>query len=141
MFFSNKNNSGVFYPLQTFSKEIEMDFENLPICIESNNLNLESDLIELANSITTSVHKLNSEQRKKIHIAAVFACNFSNHMLSISEDIMKEYNMDFSLLKPIIETTFQKLKNNSPKESTDWNDFWKNLKERSNGKIQKPVLA
>ena len=114
--FSNKNNSGVFYPLQTFNKEIEMDFENLPICIESNNPSLASDLIDLANSITTSVHKLNSEQRKKIHIAAVFACNFSNHMLSISEDIMKKNNMDFSLLKPLIEMTFQKIKNNSPKD-------------------------
>lgn len=114
--FSHKNNSGVFYPLQTFNKKIEMDFENLPICIESNNPTLESDLIDLANSITKSVHKLNSEQRKKIHIAAVFACNFSNHMLSISEDIMKKNNMDFSLLKPLIEMTFQKIKNNSPKD-------------------------
>lgn len=115
--FSNKNNFGVFYPLQTFSKEIEMDFESLPICIESNNPNLESHLIELANSITKSVHKLNSEQRKKIHIAAVFACNFSNHMFSISEDIMKKNNLDFNLLKPLIENTFQKIRKNSPKDT------------------------
>lgn len=114
--FSNKKNSGVFYPLQTFTKEIEMDFANLPICIEANNPKLESDLIEIANSITTSIHKLNSEQRKNIHIAAVFACNFSNHMLSISEDIMKKNNLDFNLLKPLIETTFQKIRHNSPKD-------------------------
>lgn len=115
--FSNKKKSGVFYPLQTFSKEIEMDFENLPICIESNNPSLESDLIEIANSLTTSIHKLNSEQRKKLHIAAVFACNFSNHLLAISEDIMKKNNLDFNLLKPLIENTFQKIKNNSPKDT------------------------
>ena len=114
--FSNKKNFGVFYPLQSFNKEIALDFRNLPICIESNNTSLEYDLIEIANSITKSVHQLNSEQRKKIHIAAVFACNFSNHMLSISEDIMKNNNLDFNLLKPLIENTFQKIRNNEPKD-------------------------
>ena len=126
--FSNKNNFGVFYPLQTFSKEIAMDFGNIPICIESNNPTLESDLIDLANSITTSVHKLNSEQRKKIHIAAVFACNFSNHMLSISEDIMKKNNLDFNLLKPLIENTFQKIRKNSPKDTQTGPAFRKDKK-------------
>jgi predicted short-subunit dehydrogenase-like oxidoreductase (DUF2520 family) len=114
--FAENKNPAVFYPLQSFNKNIDVKFNNLPICIESNNSELEDKLVKIANSITQSVHLVNSEQREKLHIAAVFACNFTNHMLSISNKIMNDNSMDFDILKPLIEHTFKKAIKNTPKE-------------------------
>ena len=86
------------------------------ICIESNNSELEKKLISLANSISNSVHLLNSKQREQLHIAAVFASNFTNHMMSISKEILNSNKMSFDLLKPLIRNTFEKIKNNHPKD-------------------------
>ncbi|MDM8159421.1 DUF2520 domain-containing protein [Labilibaculum sp. K2S] len=102
-------NYGVFYPLQTFSKERKVDFSNIPICIESNSLELRTDLIELAAKISNSVHLINSEQRKQLHLAAVFTCNFTNHMYCIGQKLLQEKDVDFELLKPLIAETAQKV--------------------------------
>ncbi|WP_321321186.1 DUF2520 domain-containing protein [Labilibaculum sp.] len=99
---------GVFYPLQTFSKERKVDFSNVPICIESNSLKLQADLIELAGQISNSAHLVNSEQRKQLHLAAVFTCNFTNHMYSIGQKLLAEKDVDYELLKPLILETAQK---------------------------------
>ena len=112
--FSNKNNFGVFYPLQTFSKEVSLNFNNLPICIEANNELIQKNLIKIGNSISSNIHLINSKQREKIHIAAVISCNFTNHMLTISESLMKENELKFDLLKPLIRETLEKALANSP---------------------------
>lgn len=112
--FSTKNNFGVFYPLQTFSKEASFNFNNLPICIEANNDLLQKILIEIAKSISLNVQLVDSKQREKLHIAAVISCNFTNHMLSISERLMKENKLEFDLLKPLIKQTLDKSLTNSP---------------------------
>tara|TARA_B100001094_G_scaffold204536_1_gene198445 strand:+ start:726 stop:1487 length:762 start_codon:yes stop_codon:yes gene_type:complete len=114
--FKNRENFGVFYPIQSFNKNIVANFNETPICIEANNSELEEKLIILAKSISKSVHLLNSKQREQLHIAAVFSSNFTNHMMTISEEILNSNKMSFDLLKPLIKNTFEKIKNNHPKD-------------------------
>lgn len=101
-------NYGVFYPLQTFSKNRKVNFLDIPICIESNNIQFQEDLIALAQLISQSVHLINSDQRKQLHLAAVFTCNFANHMYSIGQELLAEKDVDFELLKPLIAETAHK---------------------------------
>ena len=105
---------GVFYPLQTFSKNRKVDFANIPICIESNNLGLQEDLMELAKRISNNIHLIDSEQRKQLHLSAVFTCNFANHMYSIGQKLLAEKNVDFDLLKPLIKETAEKVQELDP---------------------------
>ncbi|MBL4669642.1 MAG: DUF2520 domain-containing protein [Flavobacteriales bacterium] len=109
------NNYGIFYPLQTFSKNAEVIIAEVPFCIEANNECTQKILLELAKVLSNNVYEINSEQRKKIHVAAVFACNFSNYMYTISENILNQNNIDFDILKPLILETAKKTQHNSPK--------------------------
>ena len=105
---------GVFYPLQTFTKGRILDFANIPICIEASD-NKGLDLLHnLGASISRNVHEIDSEQREKLHLAAVFANNFSNHLFHISEKVCVTEGLSFELLKPLILETVQKLENLSP---------------------------
>ncbi len=72
------DNAGVFYPLQTFSKVKEVDFRTVPLCVEGANEAIAKTLKELAQTISNNVYLINSQQRKTLHLAAVFACNFPN---------------------------------------------------------------
>ncbi len=108
---------GVFYPIQTFSKSEIINFLNIPICIESNSKRVELLLINLANRISGTVHLISSEQRKTLHISAVFACNFSSYMYLVASEILNEQSLDFNLLLPLIERTAAKLKNHKPEEA------------------------
>jgi predicted short-subunit dehydrogenase-like oxidoreductase (DUF2520 family) len=107
-------NHGVFYPLQTFSKDVKTDFKTVPVCIEGSNKNTSDSLMYFAKSISKNVTKINSEQRKKIHLAAVFASNFSNHMYTIADRILGNEKLSFNLLKPLIEETTNKIKQGKP---------------------------
>ncbi|MEN8123982.1 MAG: DUF2520 domain-containing protein [Bacteroidota bacterium] len=109
-----KANKGVFYPLQSFSKEHELNYNKIPICIETENKNDMQLLKSFANSISNYVYEINSQQREKLHIAAVFANNFSNHMFKLANDICIENNFSFEILKPLIFETTQKLNDLSP---------------------------
>ena len=100
--------NGVFYPLQTFSKDNPVDFDNIPICIEANNSDFMQLLNNLATSISNNVHQLSSEQRKYLHLSAVVACNFSNLMYQMATEICEKHNISFDLLKPLIEETSNK---------------------------------
>lgn len=110
------SNFGVLYPLQTFNKDIELNFTDIPFCIEANTKEFEDELIEIASSLSNNVVKMNSEQRKQLHIAAVFACNFTNHMFSISNNILSKENIDFKILLPLIKKTIAKLDSNKPND-------------------------
>ncbi|MCT4602698.1 MAG: DUF2520 domain-containing protein [Marinifilum sp.] len=105
---------GAFYPLQTFSKNRKVDFSNIPICIESNSLELQNDLMDLAERISNNIHLINSEQRKQLHLSAVFTCNFANHMYSIGQKLLAEKDVDFDLLKPLIKETAEKVQELEP---------------------------
>ena len=110
------SNYGVFYPLQTFNKTVDVNVSEIPFCIEGNSLEFEKQLIEIAKSLSNNVVKMNSQQRKQLHIAAVFACNFSNHMYSIADDLLAKKNIDFKILLPLIRKTNANLENYRPKE-------------------------
>lgn len=100
--------TGVFYPLQTFTKEVPMDYKTLPICVEGTSDIVETRLTNLADSISKYVRHVDSDERFILHVAAVFASNFTNHLLSISHDLLAREQMSFDLLKPLINTTIQK---------------------------------
>jgi predicted short-subunit dehydrogenase-like oxidoreductase (DUF2520 family) len=113
----NKNRPGVFYPLQTFSKSKEVDFKTIPICIETKNEKDFQILEKVAKSISNTVYKINSEQRKALHIAAVFVCNFVNHLYQIGNDICIENDLPFDILKPLIHETANKILTLSPNQA------------------------
>ncbi len=108
-------NYGSFYPLQSFSFEKTPNWETLPILVYANNESSLNRLQRLANSISNNFHIVNNQQRKQLHLAAVFANNFSNHLFHIAEELLKEKNISFDLLKPLIIESVQKIENTSPK--------------------------
>ncbi|HEX9980254.1 MAG TPA: F420-dependent NADP oxidoreductase [Flavobacterium sp.] len=110
----SKNRKGAFYPLQTFSKNKEVDFRSVPICIEAENEQDYLMLSNLAETVSQHVYRLDSEQRKSLHVAAVFASNFTNHMYFIAESICTENKIPFSILKPLIGETADKIMTLSP---------------------------
>lgn len=114
---SGFENIGVFYPLQTFSKKKKIDFKEVPFFIESENKNTERVVLAMAKSISSKVKKISSKERMALHIAAVFASNFTNHMLTISKQIMKESRLDYEWLKPLIAETINKSLNIGPEQS------------------------
>lgn len=107
-------NTGVFYPLQTFSKSRNVDFKSIPVFIESNSKENEKILLEIANQVSDSVNVLNSEKRQMLHVSAVFACNFVNHFYTISAEILQKNNISFDVLKPLILETAQKVQEINP---------------------------
>mgnify|MGYP000023641969 FL=1 len=105
---------GVFYPLQTFSKNKKVNFSNIPFFVEANSEKDTTLLTDMALKISQDVRVISSEQRKYIHLAAVFACNFTNHMYAISEKLLKEHGLPFDILQPLIQETADKIKKISP---------------------------
>ena len=110
----NKTNKGVFYMLQTFSKDKPVNFNEVPFCLEATNKTDYILLEKLANLIGKKIYNINSEQRKTLHVAAVFVNNFTNHLYKIGNDICKENNVPFEILQPLIDETSQKIKTLSP---------------------------
>lgn len=111
---SSSNYYGVFYPFQTFNKNIAVDFSTVPLCIEAGNTTAEKKLVQLAKLLTGNYYKLNGEQRQWLHIMGVFASNFSNLMYSITHNIAKEHAIPFNIVLPLVEQTAAKIKTNAP---------------------------
>ena len=109
--------TGVFYPLQTFSKGKEVDFSQVPICIEANSPMLSRLLKILAETIGQKAYEISSDDRKYLHLAAIFACNFTNYLLSQSEEILAEKSLPLEILKPLIKETLQKAVEIGPKNA------------------------
>lgn len=107
-------NAGVFYPLQTFSKTRELNFNTVPLCIEGANEKIASQLNELAFTITENVYRINSQERKTLHLAAVFACNFPNYLYYLSEQLLADQKLPFDLLRPLILETAEKVQEYLP---------------------------
>ncbi len=98
-------NFGVIYPPQTFTSHTLLLFRKVPLCIEANsgkNLHL---LKFFAGSLSDKVYTINSDQRRVLHLSAVFASNFTNFMVAISQELVLENGMDFGILEPIIRQT------------------------------------
>lgn len=102
-------NYGVFYPLQTFTKKRTLDFREIPLCIEAATPEGLKVLSELGELISSRVEEISSEKRKTLHLAAVFANNFVNHLYEISGKILEKEELDFSMLRPLIFETAHKV--------------------------------
>lgn len=105
---------GVFYPLQTFSKNKTVDFSQVPVCIEASNSEVQQQLLELANLLSDKTYLINSDQRRKLHLAAVFACNFTNYMYDIASEILEDSGFLFEIIQPLITETAEKTKIMNP---------------------------
>lgn len=111
------NRKGVFYPLQTFTKNKPVDFKTIPICLESENATDYQLLDKVAKSISEKVFAINSDQRKALHVSAVFVNNFTNHLYHIGQEICQEHQVPFEILKPLIAETANKIMVLSPEEA------------------------
>jgi predicted short-subunit dehydrogenase-like oxidoreductase (DUF2520 family) len=106
--------AGVFYPLQTFSKAIPVDFKRIPILVEAEDEQTLQKLQQVAASISIEVHTVDSAKRKQLHLAAVFACNFTNHLLGISRELLEKSSLPNTLLLPLIQETVSKAMQQHP---------------------------
>lgn len=101
--------TGVFYALQTFTKgQPFLEFNDIPLCLEATNTTTEELLVKLGQELSDIVYLITSEERRTLHIGAVFACNFTNHLLAIAHDLTTGDGLEFDLLRPIIRETLRK---------------------------------
>lgn len=108
---------GVLYPLQTFSKNRDIDFSIVPVFIESNSAGDEAYLLSFVGKLTRQVISLSSEKRKHLHLAAVWACNFTNHMYLMASKILQEQSLSEAFLLPLIDETAAKVHQLSAREA------------------------
>ncbi|MCO6173463.1 F420-dependent NADP oxidoreductase [Flavobacterium sp. NRK F10] len=113
----SKNRKGVFYPLQTFSKNKEINFSSVPLCLETEDETDFQVLEKVAQAISEKVYRISSEQRRSLHVAAVFVCNFVNHLYYIGNEVCDKNNVPFEVLHPLIRETAQKIMELSPEEA------------------------
>lgn len=104
---------GVFYPLQTMSKTSELNIIEVPILVESNDPIFLETLFDFAEFLSPQTRMVNSEQRRKIHLAAVWINNFTNHVVHQAQEIAREQQVDYTLLQPLLRETFRKLEHQS----------------------------
>lgn len=108
---------GVLYPMQTFSKQREVDFQSIPCFVEANDEFALRQIGDLAHQVSRRVYQLSSEDRKYLHLSAVFACNFVNHCYAISQDILHQHGIPFDVMLPLIDETAAKVHELTPKEA------------------------
>ncbi|WP_316836497.1 Rossmann-like and DUF2520 domain-containing protein [Pedobacter nutrimenti] len=105
---------GVLYPLQTFSKSKAVDFSKIPLCIEAGTAESQVLLKEIAKAISPLIYEVSSADRKLLHLAAVFACNFTNHLYHLGQQILQQNELSFDLLRPLILETAEKVQTALP---------------------------
>lgn len=108
---------GVLYPMQTFSKQREVDFSIIPCFVEANDEFAQKQIEGLAREISGRVYLLSSEDRKYLHLSAVFACNFANHCYAISQELLEEHGIPFDVMLPLINETAAKVHEMKPKDA------------------------
>lgn len=108
---------GVLYPMQTFSKQREVDFSIIPCFVEANDEFAQKQIEGMAREISGRVYELSSEDRKYLHLSAVFACNFANHCYAISQELLEEHGIPFDVMLPLINETAAKVHEMKPKDA------------------------
>ena len=108
---------GVFYPLQTFTKNVKLKYDEIPFFIEGSDGYVVEQLKTVAKSISPKVYDADSQRRKCIHIASVFACNYVNHLWTIADEILSKEGLSIEILLPLIDATVEKIHHISPKKS------------------------
>lgn len=114
VFKKKKSHYGVMYPLQTFSKERKLEFREVPLLLEVAEVDNLNELEEFASRLSNCVSYADSEARAVVHVAAVFACNFTNRLVAIAMELLKEKGLDADLLKPLVHETVEKLDEMDP---------------------------
>ncbi len=117
IFPENITSKGIFYPLQTFSRERNVDFTGLPFLLESSDKKSYDILEKLAAEIGSAPYFFTSKQRKMVHLAAVFICNFTNHMLTSGKQIVEKEGVPFEIFYPLIHETMSKALDTGPENS------------------------
>ena len=108
---------GVFYPMQSFSKERRVDFRQIPIFLEASDTDALNRLHVLASTISGSVYELTTSERKYLHLAAVFACNFANHCYALAADVLEQHGLPFSVMLPLVDETARKVHQLHPRDA------------------------
>lgn len=107
---------GVFYPMQTFSKNACLDMSEVPLFVEGVTNDIETEISDFASKIFQHVYHADSELRRKMHIAAVFSCNFTNYMWVIADELLQKEGLSFDIMRPLIKETLHKALTNSPEK-------------------------
>lgn len=115
--YTGTENIGVFYPLQTFTRGKQIEFEDIPILIEAENRQTLKSLKRLASSISKNIYTIDSKDRMAIHVAAVFACNFSNYLFGVAEQLLNKQGFELDILRPLIAEMLNKSLDIGPKEA------------------------
>ena len=111
---SKFENYGVFYPLQSFSKNKAVDFKEVPVCLEANSAENLKFLKEIASMLSNNIFEVSSEQRRALHLSAVFVNNFTNHLYALAADYCEKNELPFKILQPLIKETAAKIETLPP---------------------------
>ncbi len=117
VFSGKKDNYGVFYPLQTFTRGAAMLHSDIPFLLEADSESTLSAFTSVAEHISGFYRYVGAGERLRLHLAAVYACNFSNHMVTIAAYLLKKDKLDLELILPLLKQTLKKLDTQSPKEA------------------------
>ena len=115
--FGNLPNVGVLYPMQTFTKGRNVDFSTIPIYLEGSSQQALIVAQALAQSVSNKVEEVSSEQRRYLHLAAVFACNFTNHCYALAAELLEAHGLKFEAMLPLIHETADKMDFLTPREA------------------------
>ena len=108
---------GVFYPMQTFSRQRIVDFSDIPIFVEASSEDDTTFLLDFARTINNKVYRLSSADRIYLHLAAVYCSNFVNHCYAMSEEILRQHGLPFSVMLPLVDEVAAKVHQVSPQEA------------------------
>jgi predicted short-subunit dehydrogenase-like oxidoreductase (DUF2520 family) len=111
------DNAGVLYPMQTFSMDREVDFREIPLFIEASDAATLQRIRVLADSVSQHVYELTTADRKYLHLAAVFACNFANHCYTLAADVLQKKGLPFDVMLPLVDETARKVHELHPTEA------------------------
>lgn len=114
---SQHQHHGIFYPLQTFTRSRPADWNSLPFCIHANDPATMQTLAHVAKTVNDNIYFINDQERQLLHVAAVFVNNFTNHLLTVAEDILKNNQLTLDILRPLIRETFAKAQQQSPQNN------------------------
>ena len=117
VFKSYSKHYGVIYPVQTFSKKRELDFREIPLCVEGNTDPVKERIKKFAEKLSDKIYEIDSVQRKELHLAAVFACNFPNYLYQVAGKLLENKGLSFAMLRPLIFETAHKVMLLNPEEA------------------------
>ena len=117
LFAGRRSRYGVFWPMQSFSREMVVPLDDVHFFAEANNDDALADLMALGRLLSHHVHEADSDKRLRLHVASVFSCNFANHMWTLAGEVLDEAGLPFDAMLPLIRTTVEKLDQLSPARS------------------------